>query len=325
MSRKDIETAEQKLNPGIEAVQKLRYMGYQFTISGNTIEISYAGQEKADPGQIQPLLDLVREHKKEVLHFLKGDCPVYGGVGSFWGSLMSREERKIANRKLRQRVEAWRRGPYRERFEKLYREYLTRTYGPREVEKHWYDILTVISSKNPFHALLETTWGDFARTPEALELTKEFNLIRPWPTDIYWPDGIIFRDKRAVEFIGAGPGEVKDGEDRFLKRGRYIEISIDLYKPKKQIMAEINQLIEFILDYAEDKLPKKKVRGCTIDSLPFVVYDMHHRDGKSLLQITHYLFPDTKGEDPNIDSETKKCYERVRRAYQKAKRLIPAV
>ena len=321
MDKKAIEIDQTKLNPGVEAIKKLSYLGWRYNISGNTLKFGYRGQGEPDLDLVRPLLDLVREHKKDVLHFLKCDCPNCGGVRNFWGMVLSPKDREIAKKKLRQRVEAWRRGPYREKFEKVYGEYLTRTYGPEDVEKHWYDVRAVImSSKNPFHSLLETTWGDFAKTPEATELYKEFALRWPWPPDIFFPDNVIFVDERAVNFIGDRP--VKNGEDPFLKNKRFINVSIDLYKPKKQIMTEINQLTDFMLEYAKEELPKKKVRGVAVDSLPFVVYDMHHREGKSLLQITYKLFPDVHGEDPNIDPAAKRCYAKVTRAYQKAKKLI---
>jgi hypothetical protein len=44
--------------------------------------------------------------------------------------------------------------------------------------------------------------------------------------------------------------------------------------------------------------------------------------GKSLLEITLELFPDLEGADPNYNPAAKRRYEEVRRAYQKAQKLL---
>jgi len=68
------------MNPGIEAARKLAHLGYRFTVNGETIEACYEGPGKPDPAQVRPLLQTVKEHKGEVLTFLKGHCPRCGGV-----------------------------------------------------------------------------------------------------------------------------------------------------------------------------------------------------------------------------------------------------
>jgi hypothetical protein len=57
-------------NPGIEAVHKLTYIGYRFTVHGETIKAKYKGQGDLDPVQVRPLLALVKEHKAEVIDYL---------------------------------------------------------------------------------------------------------------------------------------------------------------------------------------------------------------------------------------------------------------
>ena len=59
-----------ELNLGIEAVRKLVHMGYRFTVSGDTIKAIYRGQGDPDPHQVRPLLEVVKGHKSEVLHYL---------------------------------------------------------------------------------------------------------------------------------------------------------------------------------------------------------------------------------------------------------------
>jgi hypothetical protein len=65
---------------GVEAVRKLAFMGYRFTVTGDTIKGIYEGQGEPDPHQVQPLLELVRRHKAAVRDFLRCYCPKCGGV-----------------------------------------------------------------------------------------------------------------------------------------------------------------------------------------------------------------------------------------------------
>jgi hypothetical protein len=58
------------MNPGIEAVQKLAYIGYRFTVNGDTIKARYEGQGTPNPAQVRPLLALVKEHKARVIDYL---------------------------------------------------------------------------------------------------------------------------------------------------------------------------------------------------------------------------------------------------------------
>ena|SRR3974377_901383 len=69
-----------ELNPGIEAVRVLAQMGYQFTVSGDTIKGLYKGQEEPDPVKVLPLMTLVKAHKDEVRSFMRCHCPRCGGV-----------------------------------------------------------------------------------------------------------------------------------------------------------------------------------------------------------------------------------------------------
>ncbi len=66
-------------NPGIEAVRQLANMGYRFTVNGETIKAKYEGQGEPDPLKAKPLIDLVRQHKTEVVEFLRYYCPRCGG------------------------------------------------------------------------------------------------------------------------------------------------------------------------------------------------------------------------------------------------------
>lgn len=65
---------------GLTAVQKLAEMGYRFRVDGNGLRYEWQGPGKPDPAQVRPLLETIKEHKGEVLIFLKCYCPRCGGV-----------------------------------------------------------------------------------------------------------------------------------------------------------------------------------------------------------------------------------------------------
>jgi hypothetical protein len=65
--------------PAIEAVRQLANMGYRFTVTGETVKANYEGQGEPDPLKVKPLLDLARQHKPEVVDFLRCFCPRCGG------------------------------------------------------------------------------------------------------------------------------------------------------------------------------------------------------------------------------------------------------
>lgn len=73
-------------SPGIEAARRLAHMGYRFTVNGDTLKAKYHGPGKPDPAQVRPLMDTIKNHKPDVVYFLKCYCPKCGGV-CFIGSL----------------------------------------------------------------------------------------------------------------------------------------------------------------------------------------------------------------------------------------------
>jgi hypothetical protein len=60
---------------GLIAVQKLTAMGYRFQVEGDALRYEWQGTGKPDPGQVRPLLALVKEHKPEVLAYLSRPAP----------------------------------------------------------------------------------------------------------------------------------------------------------------------------------------------------------------------------------------------------------
>ena len=66
------------MRPG-EAVMALTRHGFRFRLEGEAVKVRFEGEQTTDLGAVQPLLDLVRQHKEDVRYFLKSNCPRCGG------------------------------------------------------------------------------------------------------------------------------------------------------------------------------------------------------------------------------------------------------
>jgi hypothetical protein len=53
-----------------QAVMRLTVLGYRFEVAGEKLRWRYHGPGEPDPGQVRPLLALVKGHKDEVLAYL---------------------------------------------------------------------------------------------------------------------------------------------------------------------------------------------------------------------------------------------------------------
>jgi hypothetical protein len=71
------------MNPGVVALRKLAHMGYRFMVNGEIIKAKYNGAGKILPAQVRPLIKVVKEHKDEVLTYLRVYCPKCGGISSY--------------------------------------------------------------------------------------------------------------------------------------------------------------------------------------------------------------------------------------------------
>lgn len=70
------------MNPGIEAIHLLTKIGYRAWVEREAVRLHYEGFGDPDPIQVQPLIELVRANKPDVVFFLKCYCPGCGGVAS---------------------------------------------------------------------------------------------------------------------------------------------------------------------------------------------------------------------------------------------------
>jgi hypothetical protein len=70
------------LNPK-EALQELMNLGYHFQVEGEDLNYWFEGQDCPDPQQVEPMLELIREHKTETLAFLEELAPSCYECGHF--------------------------------------------------------------------------------------------------------------------------------------------------------------------------------------------------------------------------------------------------
>jgi hypothetical protein len=232
--------------------------------------------------------------------------------------LTKKKIKEILKAQIRQKWEALCLGSYKEDYLLALSKYLERTAGEQLSEE-----------KNFFSSV------------EANELALKYGLIIPYPPnfpifdeplwDFQKDPPPIFRDQEIITPVSQkqvifGYKETADGLKLLmdfsphLKEGRYLTTTIDLHRKKKEIMAVFEDVLDVYWHYANQG--KKQKRGLAPDNLCLKVYDMHINQGKPLLHVMRELYPETEGEDPNIDNETKRRYEQIRWAYRKGKRLV---
>lgn len=68
------------MNEGIRAIHELAKMGYRARAEGRNIRLIYEGDGAPEEAATATLMALVKQHKLEVLFFLKCFCPRCGGA-----------------------------------------------------------------------------------------------------------------------------------------------------------------------------------------------------------------------------------------------------
>jgi hypothetical protein len=58
-----------------EAVKELTRIGFRFRLDGEALKVRYKGTDTPDPAKVLPLLQLVKEHKPDVLAYLSKSAP----------------------------------------------------------------------------------------------------------------------------------------------------------------------------------------------------------------------------------------------------------
>ena len=94
-------------------------------------------------------------------------------------------------------------------------------------------------------------------------------------------------------------------------------LKVDLHEPLEQIIREVSARVRNAKDSLRIKYDRRD-KPTSVD--PWLVYDMRHRDKKSLLSIARELLKFTG--DPSYDTAAKRQYAKVTRAYHRAKQMI---
>jgi len=107
------------------------------------------------------------------------------------------------------------------------------------------------------------------------------------------------------------------------QKPKYLTLRIDVTASKKDIMAEVENQVTFW----QNIVGKKRGRNRETDISPWLIYDLNHKQGKNLLRITKEIFgiKDNPDYNPAYCNTTKALYEQVRRAFEKAKKMISEV
>ncbi len=116
-------------------------------------------------------------------------------------------------------------------------------------------------------------------------------------------------------------GVVRYPEDfiPYLKDGRYLTLQIDLTGRKGEILKIVEEKIDFFGKLVMK--PLNRERETTL--IPWHVYDMHKKEGKSLLKIAKEIYGFKK--NPAYDPQSNAKYKQVKAAYAKAKKMIAQI
>jgi hypothetical protein len=228
-----------------------------------------------------------------------------------------KQNKDSLNEFIKMRWEALRRGKYAEEWREIFFKLVKETTRVDLGDK---DIMDV-----------------FLESDEAKELAKKYGLLIPYPPSLPFEELFsdsqepppIFKDQEIITVVSPNAAIIEwDSELRLtmvdlaphLEDRRFLTLRVDIQYAKKEIRAAFEDILMVYWPCANPDREEK--RGKDLDSLCFEVYDLHHKEGMNLLQITRQVFPYTHGQDPNIDEDTKAAYEKVKRALRKAEAMI---
>ena len=141
---------------------------------------------------------------------------------------------------------------------------------------------------------------------EAKELAKKYGLLIPYPPSLPFEELFsgfqepppIFKDQEIITGVSPNDAIIEwDSEFRLtkvdlsphLEDGRFLTLRFDMQLTRKAIRGIFEDILMVYWPCANPDREEK--RGKDLDSLCFEVYDMHHIEQKSLLQITRELYP----------------------------------
>jgi hypothetical protein len=232
-----------------------------------------------------------------------------------------KQNKDSLNEATKQRWEALRRGKYEEEY--------------REVK---FKILERITGDSPVDVGNKDAWDVLFESDEAKELAKKYGLLIAYPPSLPFEELFsgfqepppIFKDQEIITIVSPNAAKIEWDSELQLTRvdlsphledGRFLTFRFDMQHTRKEIRGIFEDLL--MVYWPRANPDKEERRGKDLDSQCFEIYDLHHKEGMSLLQITRQLFPFIlDDDDPDDDDDTKAAYEKVKRAFHKAEALI---
>lgn len=121
--------------------------------------------------------------------------------------------------------------------------------------------------------------------------------------------------EETIEAIQAGRKSIL----KFGYKGEYLFLKVDVRKKKKDLMARIEKLI----DKWQKRVPMEKSRNKATLLQPWEIYDMKHKEKRSLIQIAKAI--SGINDNPAVNIDVARPYKAIERAYKKAIKMIQQV
>jgi hypothetical protein len=109
--------------------------------------------------------------------------------------------------------------------------------------------------------------------------------------------------------------------DPRLKQDCYLEIRLDLTRPKETLRAEFEAILNEHHDRVKRPLVTRGKAKLDLDKIAFLcsIYELVERHNGSILKATWEYYPETHGLQTYEDEKTDNCYKQIQRWYEKVK------
>ena len=110
-----------------------------------------------------------------------------------------------------------------------------------------------------------------------------------------------------------------------LQEDRYLEIRLDLTRPKEILRAEFEAILN--KHHKPQPTPPRGIKIPDLEDMDriFLAFDVVEKHGGNYLKATWELFPETKGTYPYDNFDTDKNLKQIKRWHEKIKSNIPTI
>jgi hypothetical protein len=230
------------------------------------------------------------------------------------GGQMRKGYKELWERKTKKhllQIEILRRTPtYQRVFDETFIQYLQFAYGSDA------DISTLKADPNVRTCFVkESLEGKLLASSMRLPTLIDADLSIKIPTIGYYQSTIrLIRsyagDKPSSCINEPTPGKPPNSIMDTLRDGRYLSLEIDLQNSQEDIRAALDFWVFAVFWEGVNPQREKQPRSSALADEDLDIFDLKMR-GRSVLKIMRERYPETKGKDPNIDSEAKKKYRRL--------------